>query len=217
MRSGNSLDIKGIRSDEAPTGNTPATEIDQRGTIAFAGNDLEAMALFEHLSVPQGEQSRDTNHEYAHGAGDAVLGQAAPLGVNLQIDEGAEHVDPVAQTEDGRDVEGGQADSYDVNHCGENAGHSEGKGDPAKCSAEAHAMNFGRFFEGGFMARNIWAVKMNASEARLETLNETHADESRDIDGTAFKSEEVSEPSVQDTDSRMGDQRPAHGGVNSEV
>ena len=173
------------------------------------------MALFEHLPVPQGQQSRDHNHEYTHGAGDAVLGQAAPLRMDFQIDERAEHVDPVAQTENGGDVEGGQSDGHDVNYRGENAGHGEGEGDAAKYSAEAHAMNLSRFFEGRVHGAEHLGRQDERQRGEAKTLNETHTDGSRDIDGSAIKPEEINEPPVHYSDSRMGDQRPAHGGVNS--
>ena len=173
------------------------------------------MSLFEHLPVPQGEQSRDSNHEYTDGAGDAVLRQAAPLRVNFQIDEGAEHVDPVAQAENSWDIEGGQADGHNVNHRRQNAGHGEGKGDAAKCSAESHAVNFGCFFERGVHGAEHLGRQDERQGGEAKTLNETHADGSRDIDGSAFKPEEINEPPVQYSDSRVRDERPAHGGVNS--
>src|SRR4029453_16722640 len=133
----------------------------------------------------------------------------------FQIDEGTEHVDPVAQTENGRDVERGQPDSHNVNHRGENAGHGEGKGDAAKDSAEAHAMNLGCFLEGGVHSAEHLGRQDERQRGEAKALNETHADGSCDVDGSAFQTEEIDEPPVHDTDSRMSDQRPAHGGVNS--
>src|SRR4029077_8527760 len=76
-------------------------------------------------------------------------------------------------------------------------------------------MNLGCFLEGRVHRAEHLGRQDERERSEAETLNETHADGCRDIDGPAFETEEIDEPAVQNTDSWMGDQRPAHGSVDS--
>ena len=146
----------------------------------------------------------DDDHEDAHRAGDAVLRQAAALRVNLEINESAEHVDPVSKTKDGRDIEGRYSDRHDIDHRRQDSRHGERKRDAAQDPAEAHPVHLSGFFQGRIHRAKHLRGQNKSKRSQAQPLNEAHADGSRDVDGSAFKAEKIHQPSVQNADSGIG-------------
>jgi hypothetical protein len=125
--------------------------------------------------------------------------------VDLEIDERAEHVDPVAKTKNGGNVEGRHADCYDIDHRRQDSWHGEWQRDAPQGSAEAHPMHLGGFFQGRVHRAEHLRGQDKSERREAQSLNEAHADRSCDVDGSTFETEPIHQPSIQNADSWISD------------
>ena len=173
------------------------------------------MALAQHRAVPPGEQQRHADHQHPQGRGDAVLGELVVAGIGLEVDEGAEHVDAVAETDDGRDVEGGDGDGGHVDDRGENRRKGQRQGHPAHGGEEAHAVDLGGFLQGRVHGPEHLSGEDERQRRQAQPLDEAHAHRSRDVDGTPVQAEQAHQPAVEETDALVRQEGPSHGRVDA--
>ena len=191
-----------VKADKTPPNDRPTAKRNQRRSVALSRYHFEAVPLSQHLPIPHGEQSRDDDHEDANCAGDAIFRKAAALWANLKINEGAEHVDSVSKTKDGRDVECRYRDRHDIDHRRQDSRHRQRERDAAQGPAEAHPVYLSGFFQGRIHRAKHLGGQNKSKRGQTQPLHKTHSNGGRDIDGSAFKAEKIHQPSVQNTDSR---------------